>query len=86
MLTKPPPPSSFGEETLFPTVTKDPLCLKEEGEPRVTPLHGSVPHALGLGGASLRPGVHNRAPPPPGSQLPDTPSTWDTKQGKVAGT
>lgn len=63
VLTKPLPPPSCREETLFPTVTKDPLCLKEDGEPRITPRLGSE-RLLGLGGGVCGLGVHNRARPP----------------------
>lgn len=37
-----PTPTRLQGEMLFPTVTKDPLCWKEEGEPRSTLLWGSV--------------------------------------------
>lgn len=79
LLTKPLPPLNLREETLFPTVTKDPLRLKEEGEPRA---HHPMAQGRARWGRALapQPGGPPTREPPAWTHVP----AQAAKQGKAS--
>ena len=58
-----PGPHPLREEAPLPSYTRSPR-VKEEGEPRVAPLHGPLPRSPGLGDGPPGTGAPQQGPPP----------------------